>query len=911
MPANWSPTASEHPNAEARSILAKTALGPVQFPHSGDFRRQLDFIAAEYANRPAICGEGESLDYGELISAVHCIAEAFITIGGASGGVGIGILGKTSPNSIVVQLAALYSGNYHYFLDASRRDTGLADNIATSGVSLLVNCMDEPENDDRFGDRGPPLVSYASLIETCHPPSPPVQYRARQAGSLFYTSGTSGRPKAVLFPLKSLMQDIQRQTHTMQVSAGDRIDMLFSLGFSASLACIYTALLNGASLWLNDLKQSGIRGLFNWLQSNKITISTLGPRTLRTMLDTVDKSDVLSGLRFLCSGGDTLLRKDIVSLRRHASPFCVIQNAYATTETRTITELLIHGRSPLPDENVMVGWPVAGKELHLLDIEGKIGEIEVTSRFIAPGYFRSESREAFSPAGTGGSLGYRTGDLGFRDEQGGVHLVGRKDDLIKIRGHRLHPCEIEAALAQHPAVTTAAIVGHPPDQLTALYLPAGDEPDIGVFRDHLLQLLPDYMIPNRFLSVESLPYNENGKLDRPALIASLELVQSTPGNSADTLSPAEKIVAEIWRDLLGVREVEASDGFVQLGGDSITAVQLQLRLEAAFGIAVPLQELLRLSTLKSLTAQLSDESTNRRLNRFPGNQAGIPFFFIPAGSGISILPDILAARIGGAHPYCDQLRYPGFAFDEAIASTVEDLAAALVVQVNRFTPTGPIILCGHSFGGVVAFEMAQQLRAAGRSIHRLVLWDSYAPPSTMVRLSPVATLSAIRSYMRRLPRHARCSIMTNRIINKVRNLARSWQSRQTVADNSGRDGESDYGKSVGRAIARAALESFRKYQPKPYDGHALLCQASSERDDEYSFLYVTDPQNDWGNLFAGRLQIESIPGDHISILKEPNATTLAAKTLSYLSETPATNDGTPENSYDPEKARHSTETKSI
>ena len=149
------------------------------------------------------------------------------------------------------------------------------------------------------------------------------------------------------------MQDIQRQTHTMQVSAGDRIDMLFSLGFSASLACIYTALLNGASLWLNDLKQSGIRGLFNWLQSNKITISTLGPRTLRTMLDTVDKSDVLSGLRFLCSGGDTLLRKDIVSLRRHASPFCVIQNAYATTETRTITELLIHGRSPLPDENIL------------------------------------------------------------------------------------------------------------------------------------------------------------------------------------------------------------------------------------------------------------------------------------------------------------------------------------------------------------------------------------------------------------------------------------------------------------------------------------------------------------------------------------------------------------------------------
>jgi acyl-coenzyme A synthetase/AMP-(fatty) acid ligase len=528
MKSSHTDTASQ--NNEARKLLKESALGPVEFAYPSSFKRQLDMIFDQFPERVAIRFEEESITYLELSNAIKTTAQRLRTILGETSGVGIAVRGGLDPQTIIAQLAILYIGGYYFYIEKDRRDQQIRDRLIQSRVATIIDCS----RDDCNPPKGPldtpiPCMRFADLVSNTLMPAIEIQHADQRSGALFYTSGTTGEPKGILFPVDCLMQDVARQTNTIQISAEDRIDMQFSPGFSASLACIYPAILNGASLWISDLLETGLPGLFAFLKQNRITISTMSPSILKLMLQCISPEEQLPHLRLLCSGGDILYRSDAKAMLKHCSPQCVMQNAYASTEARTMTEFLIHRETPIPDDHVSLGWPVEGREIHLLeDEQGKATpnapkEIVIISRHIPDGYFFSRAVGIHQVDAQTGVVRFHTGDLGYLDESGALHFAGRKDDLLKVRGLRIHPMEIEEALNRHPRVKQSAVVspdaGPYGNSLVAYIRPSTPPPQQGELRNHLADLLPEYMLPDRYILLDAIPLNANGKIDRRALAA--------------------------------------------------------------------------------------------------------------------------------------------------------------------------------------------------------------------------------------------------------------------------------------------------------------------------------------------------------------------------------------------------------
>ena len=876
-------------------MLARSALGPVQLPHPGCFRSQLDWVGEQHASRLALQAGQRSLSYAELLAGVRRAARGLGLILGGRQHVGIGVWGEATPECVLVQLAALYTDNYYYFVDSSRTDRQLREAIGQSHISLMVDCSLVGAAIPDLGDLGPARVSYADLLGGAGDVHCPIHHEAHEAGALFFTSGTTGRSKAVLFPVRCLMQDIARQTYTMQVSSGDRIDLLFSLGFSASLACIHAALLNGASLWMANLRQLGVGQLFAWLKANAITISTMGPNTLRAMLSSLAPDARFEHLRFLCSGGDVLFREDVRTLLAHCPEHCVMQNAYASTEARTMTEFLIHRDTVIPTEKVSLGWPVEGKEIRLLptapDGQGHPapGEIVVLSQFIPGGYFTGETRGAFQVDTQSGSVCYRTGDLGYLDDTGALHFAGRKDDQVKVRGFRIQPVEVESALNRHPGVRQAVVVGRADSlgaqELVAFFVPAGTPPPTLELRRHLSESLPYYMVPGWFVPLDSLPLNANGKLDRLAL-AAREFQRghaSPPG--AEPRTATEQTLAGLWCQVLRLEAVGIHDSFFDLGGDSLLVVQLQLRIQERFARAISVSELVGRPTIAQLAATLAEPAglaPGRSGARLRGATAGTPLFYVPGADGVGFLPEPLAAPIGRVCPYYDLLRYPGVASGETACTCLEELAAALAAQIGAVWPEGPLCLCGYSFGGVVAFEIARQMRRAGRNVAGLVLWDSFAP-RPLQRRSWREALAVLRAQSTTLPPRERRQFLHGLLRGKARHLAaRRFRLPVSSSPDASGPGTAVRG-SLASPVATASAHMFGRYRPQPYDGRAILFQAS-DRALMHGVFYRPDPLNDWGGLFSAGLEVRSVPGNHDSLMHEPHARDLAEQTLAYLEQ---------------------------
>jgi len=434
---------------------------------------------------------------------------------------------------------------------------------------------------------------------------------------LLYTSGSTGFPKGVRQTRRNILHFIDRYTGNLELTPRDNLTLFSSFSHDASVMDIYSALLNGATLFPMDLKQAGVFStLTQWLKEEEISVWHSVPTVFRYFAAGLTGKVDLPQLRYVVLGGETVLSTDIEKFRSLFPPDCRLYNLYGQTESTYNSGEFFTAAAPgeAKDEiTITLGEPVQGTELVVVDEKGdetdplEVGEIIVISPHVSPGYWKEEetSREKFVDDPGAGRI-YFTGDLGWCLPDGRIEYQGRKDQQVKLRGYRVELGEIENTVMQYPQMEQAAVVAvesgtrQSKEIFLACYFSAGKDIHLGLLREFLQERLLDYMVPAYFRQLHRLPVTISGKIDRkalPAPILALDRQYAAPTNETG------KKLVEIWSKLLeiGKEAIGIDNDFFQLGGHSLKAALLAAEIFKEFKVNISLAEVFKRQTVRALS----------------------------------------------------------------------------------------------------------------------------------------------------------------------------------------------------------------------------------------------------------------------------------------------------------------------
>ncbi|MFD0690734.1 non-ribosomal peptide synthetase [Actinomadura fibrosa] len=561
-------------------------------------RRTAPTIHEEFARRAArtpdavaVVFDGRRLTYAELDARSDALARRLVRLGVRAEDP-VGVLQERGASLVVSLLAVLKAGGAYIPLErrfppatvrAVMRDLGVAVLLtdAESGGAEFADAVavvpvgEEPAEDDGTASAG-------------DEPAVPVPVGGDALAYVMWTSGSSGGAKGVGVPHRAVLR--LADDEVWGPGEVGRVLVHSAQAFDASVFELWVPLLNGGGVVMCagelDVETLG-RLVDEW--------AVLAVWLTAGLFDLVaaEEPGVLAGLLRVWTGGDVVSGWAVRRVME-ACPGLEVVDGYGPTETTVFASRFVMDSAEAVPDVVPIGEPMDGSVLYVLDgalrlvPEGVVGELYVGGDGLARGYVNrpalSAERFVADPFGVAGSRMYRTGDLVRWDGRGRLMFVGRADDQVKVRGFRIEPAEVEAALARHPSVRQALVIARQDRpgtrQLVAYVVPAEGSHglDAAALRDHLAPVLPDYMLPSAFVAMDAVPRTANGKVDRRALPAP-EFTAATRHRAPR--GPRETMLSALFADVLGRERVGADDGFFDLGGDSITAIQLVARARAA------------------------------------------------------------------------------------------------------------------------------------------------------------------------------------------------------------------------------------------------------------------------------------------------------------------------------------------
>lgn len=641
-------------------------------------------------------------------------------------------------------------------------------------------------------------------------------------------------------------------------------------------------------------QESGLDGLAAWLVAERITVWQSVATVLRHFLWTLQGAERFPHLRVVRVGGDPLTRQDVEAVRHHVSSDCAVVVYMGMTEVSPISQYVIGSDSPLPWDIAPVGCPLPGMELLLIDGSGTevpagdIGEIAVRSHFVSLGYWHRPELTAacfVPPRRPGDPSLYLTGDLGRLAPDGCLEHLGRADSQVKIRGFRVELAEVENALMHVPDIVQAAVVAREESgrgtRLVAYVVSGDPRPPAAAIRRALRLVLPGYMVPQHFVFVPALPLTASGKVDARALPVPDAARPIGEGEFVAPRDPLEAQLAHIWEAVLDVKPVGILDDFFELGGDSLLSAHLIAQIAGSLGRSLPLAVFLEASTIERLAVDLRDQYWTAPSSSLVALQTGSsrPPFFCIHGVGGNVVGYRDLARAHGADQPVYGLRAQGLDGVCAPFNRLETMAAHYVREIRLLQPEGPYYLGGLSFGGLVAFEVAQQLRARGQAVGMLALFDSSVPGSfrsTGKRLlEHWAQLRQLRpaELLRYLGRRARST--------RTKIKKRMSQAKYMLELRAGRSSPS--GPS---SVSAANYLARQRYVPKPYAGRIVLFRARGTKE-----IGIRDAEKKgWGALASGGVEVWEVPGDHVTLIQEPHVQVLGSQLRECLDRVMSTSE---------------------
>ncbi len=575
-------------------------------------------VVGRCAAQPALRDAGLEWTYQELDRAANLVARLCPV---AQGATPVLLLLGHGALEIVALLAVLKSGRAWVALDPRSPPARLAAIAVDSGADVVLTCRHHAHLCTDLSERVEILPAASTLLAAVRDPdlsaacdqAPKAAIGPDDLASIVYTSGSTGAPKGVMRSQRSALHRCWLFQSDQRIAPGERIAHLFSCGFVAAEVDVYGALMNGATLCCYPTHELGFSGLLSWLAVERIALLHPPPALWRQVLTTLDEAPDLPALRTLFLAGEALYKRDVERMR-FLLPGCAIVHRLSSSEASLMAQFTIPPGATVEDEVVPAGWPVSDKTLRVITPDGReaalgeAGEIVVQSRYLAPGYWRQPELTASrfidvpeeGQAGDSPMRRYRTGDLGRFDSQGRLHHLGRLDEQVKVRGYRVEPRAVEAALLGLDGIEAVAVVARPgadgENSLVACIIAtSGAKRDTGKLRARLAEVLADYMIPSRFEYRDALPLTANGKIDRVAL--STPDVSNSDRETDPPMAGTEERVAAIWREILRLDQVSRDDDFFTVGGQSLLAAMLITRLNSEFGLALPPTSVYRAPTI--------------------------------------------------------------------------------------------------------------------------------------------------------------------------------------------------------------------------------------------------------------------------------------------------------------------------
>ncbi len=703
--------------------------------------RTPDAIAIEQRGR-------ESLSYAALLRSVRQLA-AGLASEGVRASDRVAVLMPRSREAVAAQLAILWLGAAYVPLDPRGPGARTRAVLDDARPRLVLTWGPEPELTSGFSCF--PLERAALGAELAERAT--VDDRA--AAYIIYTSGSTGKPNGVAVSRGALWHFIAAAKQRYAFSARDRVLQFAPLAFDASVEEIMLTLGSGGTLVLrSEAMNDSLSGFLREVSELKLSVLDLPTAFFHELVLVLDAERTLpASVRLVIIGGEAALVEHVARFRRYAPPSALLLNTYGPTETTvvcTTAALAFAGAPPLGAE-VPIGAPLPGLSIAVVDAQrrpvaiGGEGQLCVLGPTLANGYWGREALTADRFVSLerlpGAPRAYLTGDRARLDPDGSLMYLGRLDEELKISGYRVSPLEVEAALMSLGSVREAAVVAlgrNGSQQLAAFVVSCEPEPEASSVRAQLSEHVARAALPRHVCFLERLPRDPNGKIARSVLRARVPM----PDGPRDDLvaSPAERQVAEVWREVLGVAVSDLDADFFALGGHSLLALRVAHRLGSALGRDVPLSALFQHPTVRSLTASLTAAEGARAAGPHPlaarvelSSSSGPPLFCLPPADGLSWcyvglsrhLPRV--ALLG--------LQAPGL---RGVSPTdYEALVDYYLEQVLAAQPAGPYRLLGWSSGGGLAHSLAARLEARGEAIALIALLDAY--PAEVWQGKPLPT----------------------------------------------------------------------------------------------------------------------------------------------------------------------------
>ena len=432
-----------------------------------------------------------------------------------------------------------------------------------------------------------------------------IERSADDIAAVYYTSGTTGRPKGIMLSHRHLLHRAWLSAQLLGVATGDPMSQIAEISFATAATDVFVALLAGATICPFDARRNSLRQLAAWLDRERIAILRMPVALFHQFLDSLDDTDRFPHVRYVHPAGK-LDWNGVDRYRKHFGRECRLVRQLAATETSLLAMMLVDHDTPRIGATVPVGYPVPGKEIWLegengarVDVDA-VGEIVVRSKCLFSGIWGRP--ETLLPPGE--ARVHRMGDLGRWLPDGSLEFIGRTDSRVKIRGFTVDLGEVEAAIGNTGLVVDETVVANADlsheTHLVAYVVPANPRVTPGEIRARLTESVPVYMIPSRFIVLDALPLTPNGKIDHAALPKAGNRRPQLAMNLIAPRTPMEKSVHAIWIDVLKMDAIGIHEDFLEIGGDSLTAARIASRILTAFEIDLAPRDLFDAPTIAQM-----------------------------------------------------------------------------------------------------------------------------------------------------------------------------------------------------------------------------------------------------------------------------------------------------------------------
>ncbi len=852
---------------------------------------------AQNPNAIALRCQSQQLTYEELNQRANQLAHYLTTLGVGKQSL-VGLCLERSPDMVVGVLGILKTGAGYVPLDQENPPARLEYILEDSQITVLLT-------ESTLQDKLPQSANIQSLIcldrdwnliEQQLSDNLNIDLDPLDLAHIVYTSGSTGKPKGVMITHGNLSHYAYSLQIALNITPEDVYLHRGSIALIVSARQLLMPLAQGATVSiLTTADKKDPLKMFELIKEHGVTIVDRVPsfwRNFSGILDSLSlerrQSLMDNRVRLVAAGGEQVSVEIYQCWRKLFNPEVKLANIYGQTEgTGVVTIYYIPEEMDLRFKSLPVGSPIPNMRVYVLDKDlkpvpiGVTGEIHISGAGVALGYLNKPelTAEKFiaNPFVLGAKL-YKTGDLGRYLSNGTVQFQGRSDRQVNINGLRVELGEIETILVQHQQILESAVVVEKNklnETLTAYIVPSQNPPTKEEIRNFVLEKLPKYMLPSNIVFCDSFPLTASGKIDRNALAKSA--IEDKQNNYVAPSNQMESEIIQMLESILGVAKISAEDNFIELGGNSLIAARLVTEIEQKYQQKIPISSIFQSSTPQALAKLVSQEEPVSTIKSFvpikEGNSQPILFGIHNLGHGLELyLP--LAKYLNRDISLYGLSSFFSNEADVPHPRDIIGLAQYYAHRIKLVQPQAPYHLMGVSFGGVIAYEIAQVLVSQGHKVEFLGLIDTFLPDrKSAAKILPLK--DRVVGHIKKINNQG-----VAHIINRVQ-----WRSTDVL--NHAKSNlysvnwiRENFFDPTSRSFAKAEYIKRKKeyqqvnqnYQIKPYPGHVTLFRASEDMDLKLG----------WRELAESGLSIYDVPGEHLEVLKEPNVEILAEKLQSAI-----------------------------